>query len=120
MKEFNLTEREEEIMQSDDWSQFSNEELGALFRKDNERLKYLRRGEYEKECRTQQASIALNIINQLSKDCDVLTKQAKRNADKIDISKLRSRFENMEMDFKSAFNSFGRFAGWYKDEKSKL
>lgn len=113
MKDFALTERELEIANAEDWTQYSDNEIADFARKEHERTLYMKAGEFEAECRKRQASIAYNIIKQMGEDCDKLSKSLNKNQDKINVSRLMSKFETMMFDFKSCFSTLGEIAGWW-------
>lgn len=116
MKDFGLTEKELEIANAEDWRQYSDKEISAFANKEHERLMYMKSGEFEAECRKRQASIAYNIIKQMGEDCDQLSKTVNKNKDKIEVSRLRSKFETMMFDFQSCFSTLGEIAGWWKKD----
>lgn len=113
MKNFGLTEKELEIANAEDWRQYSDKEIADFARKEHERTLYMKAGEFEAECRKRQASIAYNIIKQMGEDCDQLSKTVNKNKDKIEVSRLRSKFETMMFDFQSCFSTLGEIAGWW-------
>lgn len=118
MKDFGLTEKELEIANAENWQQYSDKEIADFARKEHERTMLMKAGEFEAECRKRQSSICFNIIKQLTGDCERLTKTVTSNKSKIELSRLRSKFETMMYDFKGCFSTLGEIAGWFKNDKN--
>lgn len=118
MKDFGFTEKEMEIANAENWQQYSDKEIANFARKEHDRTMCMKKGEFDAECRKRQASICFNIVKQMAGDCERLTKTVTSNKSKIELSRLRSKFETMMYDFQSGFSTLGEIAGWWKKDKN--
>lgn len=115
-EELCFTEREQEIYESDDPTQFPDKELADLWRKEHRRYKYYCEGERTLDERIRQNSMAVRYIEEVINDLQDAAKR-KLNIHKTRCLKLAGKFFQIETDLKTCFLNYLQETGLNKHAK---
>lgn len=108
-----LDEFDEKVYESEDPTQFPDDVLAALWRRNWNREKRMKHGERELHWRRHQMSLAVNIMQTFCKDCSEVAK-TKLNIQRTRLLALADKFDSLSSEMRVLLIRYEKFDGWKK------
>ncbi len=115
MEKVKFTDREEKIAEATDLSEFTDEELGAFYRKDCQRIREMCRGEFKEYTRIHQCSMLNEILSTFISDCQRLYTTGPCNKKRIEAKRVQNHFKDIQLQIYPLFRRMAKIANWKKD-----